>query len=916
MTTLVQRLLPAWWPDVRRSLRPDLEAGLISAVLILPQAFALATLAGMPPEYGIYASIFPVVIAAFFGSSHHALSGPNTAVCVLIAGSVAPLASPGNEDYIGLVLALTLMVGIVQFLLGLFRLGVVLDFISQTVVAAIVQAVALVIIVSAGSAFLGSLANLADPFYIKLWRLWLELPEANPWTMLVGAATVATGIAARRFLTKGWRRYALVCALLAGMALAQLLDLLFGPARTDIERVGHIVISPLPLSLPRMDVESLYIIKELVSSAIAIAFLGLMQTVVIARALADKSGQLIDTNREILGQGLSNLAAPFLSSFAGSGSFNRSAAHYEAGARTPMSALHASLFLAVMVMLGAPLIAWIPSAAVAGVLVLVGWGLVDWAGVRAMASTRHEAWIFAITFVSALLLGLNTGVFLGLALSLVVYLGFASTPNVHISRHIARDGRPVTMATIDGNLFFGSVRHVERALSQLGEAGERNIFLLRTNHLTYLDVPGATLLVNLARRRRARGDDVYIHVSRDAVIEVLQRSGLMAEFREDHILYRDVEHPMRQVIYPTTQHFHALNDPVQEESMQDIARKLRYSRHLGSLSLEQITPLLEQGGIVEAKAGDTLITTETSILYHLVLLEGCIEVQPAQGAGWSLDPAEDSQGIAILEAAPQLVAKAKTDVRYIPIDADAVDELAGWNQQFSEELERDPELARRMNLVRQVRLFNLLPLENVLEAFRRMTQQTAQAGETIITQGELGDRYFLMDSGKAEVIRTDPFTEETARVDVIGPGDAFGEESLVQGGYRNATIRMLTPGRLLVLKKEDFDTLLTPVVISEIAPEEALAKVQAGEAIWVDCRYDMEFEESRIPGALFCPLDQMRKRLQSLDLDTLHIVYCRSGRRSKAAAFILRERGIKALSLTGGIKNWPYDLDLTPMNVS
>ena len=144
-TLLSSTLLPflQWLPAIKAAtVRPDMEAGVIGAILILPQAIALATLAGMPPEYGIYTSIFPVIFASLWGSSWHTLSGPNTAVCVLIAWAVAPFASVGNEYYIGYVLALTLMVGVIQLAHGLFRLGAMLDFISQTVLSAIVLAVA------------------------------------------------------------------------------------------------------------------------------------------------------------------------------------------------------------------------------------------------------------------------------------------------------------------------------------------------------------------------------------------------------------------------------------------------------------------------------------------------------------------------------------------------------------------------------------------------------------------------------------------------------------------------------------------------------------------------------------------------------------------------------------------------------
>jgi SulP family sulfate permease len=415
------RLFPFlhWLPHLDRGTwRADLEAGLVGAVLILPQAIAFATLAGMPPEYGIYTSIVPVIVAALFGSSRHTLSGPNTAVCVLIASSVAPFAAAGTEAYIGYVLALTLMTGVIQFAIGVLRLGAVLDFVSRTVVAAVVLAVGLIIMVSAMSGFLGVLSNLDEPFLVRLYQFIHDVPRASLFVVTVGAVTVAAGFVARRF----WRRYALLVAVLAGSFAAWLLNLAFGPATTELALLGNLSISWLPLSAPSLDLEAVPVLKELVASAFSIAFLGMMQTVFIARSLASKSGQRLDTNQEILAQGLSNLVAPFFSSFASSGSFNRSAAHYEAGTRTPVAAICAALLLGVLAFAATPLIAQMPLAAVAGALVLVGYGLVDIRETRRLLRSRHEAIVFLATLAAALALGLNAGVFTGVTLSLIVYL--------------------------------------------------------------------------------------------------------------------------------------------------------------------------------------------------------------------------------------------------------------------------------------------------------------------------------------------------------------------------------------------------------------------------------------------------------------------------------------------------------------
>ena len=926
---LIYRLLPflQWLPQITRStLRPDLEAGIISAVLILPQAIALATLAGMPPEYGIYTSIFPVIIAAFWGSSWHALSGPNTAVCVLIAFSVAPFANVGNEYYVGFVLSLTFMVGVIQLTLGMFKLGTVLDFISHTVISGIILAVAFVMIISAMSHFLGVLSNLDEPFFVKLYQVINDIPRANMYTVTVGLFTIIPGLIARRY----FRRYSLLIAIITGSLCAYIMNLLLGSAATNIDMVGHLSMSLLPFSTPSFNLESMYVIKELVTSAFAIAFLGLMQTVVIARSLAAKSGQQINTNQEILGQGLSNLVGPFVSSFASSGSFNRSAAHYDVGAKTPMSALYASVFLIFIVVSSTWLIAYIPMASVAGVLILVGYALIDIPSVKKMVKTKQEFVIFSLTFLTALAFGLNTGVFTGLTLSLVVYLWFASTPNIMVQSNTARDGRPVYLVTIDGNLFFGSVRHIERALSGIGDPHDSSIILLKTDHITYLDVPGASMIAAEIRKRRDNNDDVYIYVTRDSIMEVLDASGCLAILGEDHVIRKGHDHPMKKLLFPSSEKYknskkqlsEQSNDIEEDNSMKALAKRLRSTRLLGPLSTAQITHLLENQQILTAGTGDILIKEEDELINHMLLLEGELEAQRTwsvpggndKSYTWTLKPADIDGGFAFLGAANRLRARAMSDVSYLFIDADAVDEMLGWSQQFSKEVENNEELKRRMNLVKRVSIFHEIPLENVKTAFDRMKIRDVNAGETIVTQGESGDSYYIIDSGEAEVLRADPFTDEVSKVATYGPGDAFGEESLLQDAYRNATVTMTTPGKLLFLEKEDFNELLKPHVVEEISSDEAYQMINNGKAEWIDCRYDLEYEESRIPGASLISLDRLRWDIHEVDPDKKYIVYCRSGRRSKAGAFLLRERNINAVSMIGGIKDWPYEVDNSPLN--
>lgn len=448
--------------------------------------------------------------------------------------------------------------------------------------------------------------------------------------------------------------------------------------------------------------------------------------------------------------------------------------------------------------------------------------------------------------------------------------------------------------------------------------------------MTYLDIPGASLITTDAMRRRSRGDDVYLYVTRSNVLVVLKKSGALEIFGEDHIIHKGKPHPMMNILYPgNTSNGKVVwdsrinNSFPEGESMKSIVKRLKSTKLLGKLSEDQLLILLEESGIKSAESGDILALEEQPMQEHIILLEGELEAQrtwvSAEGKTksftWTLRPNEDEGGFAFLPAANHIRARAISDIRYIEINADTVDKLLGWSQQLESEYENDPVLKQRAALIKYVSVFHDLPLENIKKAFQLMRPLDAEADQIIVTQGEKGEHYYLIESGEAKVIRTDPFTDETKQVAILGPGDAFGEESLVQDAYRNATVQMSSPGRLLTLDKKNFDELVQPSMIEEITAKKANEMIGRGDSKWLDVRYDMEYEESRIPGAQLVPLDVLRDNVHKLDPAITYIVYCRSGRRSKAGAFVLKERNIKTYSMTGGIKDWPYEIDASPIDM-
>ena len=550
---MIRRYLPflRWWPRVNRdSLRHDLLAGLTGAIVVLPQGVAFATIAGMPPQYGLYAGMIPAIVAALFGSSWHLVSGPTTAASVVLFSTLSPYALPGSAEYVALALTLTLMVGVFQLALGMLRLGTLVDFISHTVVVGFITGAAILIFASQIPGFLGLGSNNRWAFHDIPVQLITHINEVNLYSVAVGVLALATGIATLRSFPK--LPY-MLAAMLAGSVAAFLLDLVLGNETTELRTLGALPAGLPPLTLPAVSFET---ISRLAPAAAAITLLVLTESITIGRALALKSGQHLDSNQEFIGQGLSNLAASCCSGYVATGSFNRSGVNYEAGARTPLSAVFAGLLLMAIVVFVAPATAYLPNAAMAGVLFLVAWQLIDLKRIiKIFRTSRTEAAILALTITTALFVGLEYAILLGVVFGLLLFVMdtarpriFSRVPNPNTpNRDFVTDASlpecpQVKFLRLDGDLYFGSTHHVERMLEIYRQRQtNQSHLLLICSGINEIDISGAELLGDEAKKRNADGGGLYLYRIKPAVEEFLIRGGYMAEIGEDHRFFKKSE---------------------------------------------------------------------------------------------------------------------------------------------------------------------------------------------------------------------------------------------------------------------------------------------------------------------------------------------------------------------------------------
>jgi SulP family sulfate permease len=527
----------------RESVHADMLAGLTGAAIALPQGVAFAAIAGMPPEYGLYTCMVPAIIAALFGSSWHLVSGPTTAASIIMFASLSGMAIPGSEKYVALAITLAFMVGVMQLVMGMVRLGALVNFISHSVVVGFTAGAACLIAAKQANEFLG--IDIPDGMHLfnTIEFLWVNWEQLHPLVMLVSVITLLTGILAQRRLGG----MSMIAALLVGSAAAVLFNLAFGEQTSGIGMVGALPQQLPPLSMPQFSFETF---RQLSPLALAMTLFALTEAVSIARSISLKTGQPINGNQEFIGQGLSNILGSFFSSFVATGSFNRSGANYDAGARSPLAAVMAGVLLIVLVLLLAPLTSHLPKAAVSGLLFLVAWRLINFAQIhKILRADKKEAVILGVVFFGTVFFSIEFAILAGVILSLMTFLRKTSRPRLSprvpdpesrtrkfIYGQFLPECPQLKILRLDDSLYFGSVAHVGELLRRYREhyPEQKHLFLL-TKGIAQVDVAGAELLIKEVRERRNLGGDLYMYQLRETASKVFKRGGYRDEIGEANI---------------------------------------------------------------------------------------------------------------------------------------------------------------------------------------------------------------------------------------------------------------------------------------------------------------------------------------------------------------------------------------------
>jgi SulP family sulfate permease len=538
--------------------RRDLIAGLTVAAVSLPQGITYALVAGVDPKFGVYSCVVVTFVASVFGSSSHLINGPTSAISLLVFSSLAYLDPENRTVLFEALFLLGVLVGTFQILIAVFKLGDLTRYISESVILGFLLAAAVLIAVGQ----LGNALGVKDQGTGRmsvLKRTYLTLfhgDAINYRALILSVATVVLAVVLRRLV----KRYGLPqLDLLAVLVLAALIAYLAGWSTED--HTGNTAVAltaKIPQSLPAPHIPSVQLgeVGQLSSGALAIAFIGLLEALSIAKAIAYQSEQKLDYNRQILAEGLANLTGGFFQAVPGSGSVSRSPINFQAGAVSRFSGVIASIAVAVAVLLFAPLLHYMPRAALAGLLLITAARLIDYKRLRyTLKASRYDAGLVIITALTGVLIDLDTAVLLGVALSILLFVPRAAKLKakelVVAPERVVRErvpGDPVDPSTViydfEGELFFGAAPELERYLEALSERIKKDdikFLVLRLKRVRHPDAVVIERIEKFVREETSRGVTVLLAGVQPDLWTLLKNVGFDGWFPTDRVFPEEDE---------------------------------------------------------------------------------------------------------------------------------------------------------------------------------------------------------------------------------------------------------------------------------------------------------------------------------------------------------------------------------------
>lgn len=553
-----RRYLPilAWLPTYRRAdLASDLIAGLVVAIMLVPQGMAYALLAGLPPQVGLYASIAPVILYGIFGTSRALAVGPVAIVSLLVVSGVAPLAEVGSAAYVQLAITLAFLVALIQTGMGLLRVGFLVNFLSHPVLAGFTSGAAVII----GFSQLKHLLGVSVPHMESFWQTavatFQRLPETNLLTLAIGSLSIALLLYFKHGLGRQLKRWGLGDELALSLARsAPLVVVLLGTAvvylfgwhsSAGVRIVGNVPQGLPPLTAPTFDLSTW---RLLLPTALAISFVGYMESISVAKSLASKRRQKVDANQELIALGVANLGAAFTGGYPVTGGLSRSLVNFAAGATSGMASLITAVLIALTVLFLTPLFYYLPNAVLAAVIVVAVIGLIDLKTLRHVwRYNKADAASMLVTFTAVLTIGVENGILAGVAAAILLFIWRTSKPHVaivgrlgqsetylNVLRHPVQTCPHAIVMRIDQSLYFANTKYLEdTVLAQIADHPEITHFVLVGTAVNFIDASALETLESLLRELQDAGVELHMAAIKGPVMDRLKRIGFVQHLGEE-----------------------------------------------------------------------------------------------------------------------------------------------------------------------------------------------------------------------------------------------------------------------------------------------------------------------------------------------------------------------------------------------
>ncbi|MGG7596482.1 SulP family inorganic anion transporter [Pseudomonas sp. B21-023] len=548
--------LSRWLPGLanllhyrREWFHADLQAGLSVAAIQIPIAIAYAQIVGLPPQYGLYACVLPMMVYALVGSSRQLMVGPDAATCAMIGGAVAPLAMGDPQRIAELSVIITVLVGVMLIAAGVARAGFIASFFSRPILIGYLNGIGLSLLAGQLSKVVGFKIE-GDGFILSLINFFQRLGEIHWLTLAIGLAGLSLLI---------WlpRRYPRLPAALVTVVVFTALAGLFG-----LDRFGVAILGPVPAGIPELawPQSSLAETKSLLRDALGIATISFCSAMLTARSFAARHGYAINANHEFLALGVSNLAAGISQGFAISGADSRTAVNDMVGGKSQLVGIIAALVIALILLFFTAPMAWIPQAALGAVLLMAGWGLIDVKSLKTIRKlSRFEFWLCLLTTVGVLGLGVLPGIVFAVTLAILRLLYSIYQPTdavlgwvpgiegqVDVRQH--KDARTVPGLVVyrfdDAILFFNADYFKMRLLEAVQNVEKTQVVLFDAEAVTSIDVSGIAALREVRDTLAAQGIHFAIARARGTFLRMLVRSGMAREM-EEKLLFGSVRAGIR-----------------------------------------------------------------------------------------------------------------------------------------------------------------------------------------------------------------------------------------------------------------------------------------------------------------------------------------------------------------------------------